>query len=160
MVWCVVTWCGVVWCGVVWCGVVVGWGGWGGAQLRRHVTETNKTHARVHTLDPGLLDLLFAQDTLHFVAPGAAYAWGPGQQGATFSTPPLPDPSHYGGPGAWASVCPWRVRMRSIVMARCIARGVRGRRELVPHLPIPNPPAAHTSTHVCTRARTCAQALA
>jgi len=75
---------------------------------RIFITETNKTHARVHALDDGMLTLLLSQDTLAAVPTGRiAYAWGPGSQGASFATPPLPNPSAYSGPGDGSTLALW-----------------------------------------------------
>jgi hypothetical protein len=55
------------------------------------ITETNKTHARLHGLPPDFLTLLLRQDTLATPASlGLALTFGPSAQGQTFPTPPLP----------------------------------------------------------------------
>ena len=55
------------------------------------ITETNKTHARLHGLPPDFLDLLMRQDSLSApAAAGLALAFGPAARGRAFATPALP----------------------------------------------------------------------
>lgn len=56
------------------------------------VTETNKTHARLHRLDAAFLATLFSADTLNAtVTDNQTLIWSAGSQGKTFSSPALPD---------------------------------------------------------------------
>lgn len=57
------------------------------------VTETNKTDARCHAIDEGLVDALFAQATASAPLNNAAVTFGAGSQGMTFPTPPSPLPN-------------------------------------------------------------------
>lgn len=77
------------------------------ASGRISITETNKTHARVHPIDGALLAALFAQDSVSATPPGAALTWAAADVGRTFSTPPLPDPSAPATAGAGLSICLW-----------------------------------------------------
>jgi len=61
-----------------------------GAGCTVFVTETNKTQARVHGIDPGFLAALLAQDTLAAAAArGLALALPRAATGRAFPTPPL-----------------------------------------------------------------------
>ena len=71
------------------------------------ITETNKTHARVHAVDAGLLALLFAQDTLAAAAAGSVLQWTSSAAGRSFPTPPLPDPAAPASAGAGLSLLFW-----------------------------------------------------
>ena len=66
------------------------------------ITETNKTHCRLHGVPPDFLQLLLSQDTLSTPATaGLALTFTAGSQGRAFPTPPLPaftpQPSAQGG---------------------------------------------------------------
>ena len=65
---------------------------------RVFITETNKTQARVHPIDPAFLATLFSADAINATAAqGLALAFSAASQGVTFSTPPLPA---FAGPAA------------------------------------------------------------
>lgn len=76
---------------------------------RVFITETNKTQARVHPIDPDFLALLFSAATINATATQClALAFPPGgSQGTSFPTPKLPDftgPSPTGATlGLWLS---------------------------------------------------------
>ena len=66
-----------------------------------YITETNKTQARVHPIDPDFLALLFTADTLNATAStGVIVAFPLGAQGKAFPTPPLPIFEDGAGTGA------------------------------------------------------------
>ena len=69
------------------------------------VTETNKTHARLHGLPPDLLALLLRQDTLAEAAQrGLALSFGSAARGRAFPTPALPafSPSPLAPQAGWS----------------------------------------------------------
>ena len=75
---------------------------------RVDITETNKTQARVHAVDPAFLSLLFSADSLNATAAaGVAVAFPAGAQGGSFPTPPLPAFADGAGGGAGAAICLW-----------------------------------------------------
>jgi len=67
---------------------------------RVFITETNKTQARVHPIDPAFLSTLFSADALNATPAGAAVAFPAGSQGESFPTPPLPVFADNNGVGA------------------------------------------------------------
>jgi hypothetical protein len=72
------------------------------------MTQTNKTHARLHELSGAMLALLFAQDSVAVEAAGAlALRFDARSQGAAFATPRLPNPAVYAGAGAGATLGLW-----------------------------------------------------
>jgi len=79
---------------------------------RVFITETNKTQARVHPIDPLFLDTLFSADALNATAgEGIAVAFPPGSQGRAFPTPALPafpqPPATAAGAGTGAVIGLW-----------------------------------------------------
>lgn len=59
---------------------------------RVYITETNKTHARRHEIQSGLLAVLYAQDTLAVTATaGRVVAFNSSAVNTTLPAPPLPD---------------------------------------------------------------------
>jgi hypothetical protein len=69
------------------------------------ISETNKTHARLHGLPPDFLDLLLRQDTLAAAATrGLALSLGSAARGRAFPAPPLPafDPSPLAPQAGWS----------------------------------------------------------
>lgn len=64
-----------------------------------YITETNKTIARIHTIDPNLLALLWSQDTVNILSTDdLVLNFTSSSQGTIFTTPSLPDLSVYNGP--------------------------------------------------------------
>lgn len=72
------------------------------------ITETNKTHARVHPVDPAMLALLWSQQTVTGVAQGnLTLQWSAGSQGKAFTTPTLPVLGTYPHPGYGFTIGLW-----------------------------------------------------